>query len=104
MQTKHDDHDDILAAAAAGDMDEVAAVLSMDNRLTNATDAQGRTPLHLAAAHGHVTTVDTLLHNNADPNARDAAGATALALAEAAGHGAVAARLRVGGALTEQTR
>ena len=98
MQTKHDDHDDILAAAAAGDMDEVAAVLSMDNRLTRATDGDGRTPLHLAAANGHAETVELLLHNNADTSVPDGAGRTALALAEAAGHRIVAERLRAAGA------
>jgi ankyrin repeat protein len=97
MSSEYEDHEDILAAAAAGDVDEVAAVLSMDNRLTRATDAQGRTPLHLAAANGHVSTVETLLHNNANPNARDRTGRTALALAEAAGHRDVVARLRAAG-------
>ena len=93
-----DDHEDILAAAAKGDVDEVAAVLSMDNRVTRAKDAQGHTPLHLAAMHGHADAVDILLHNNADPNAIDGAGRTALALAEGAGHGDVVARLRAAGA------
>ncbi|AHG90148.1 hypothetical protein J421_2611 [Gemmatirosa kalamazoonensis] len=36
MTSDYEDHEDILTAAAAGDMDEVAAVLSMDNRLTRA--------------------------------------------------------------------
>ncbi|MBV9879467.1 MAG: ankyrin repeat domain-containing protein [Gemmatirosa sp.] len=98
MGTEYDDHDDILAAAAAGDVDEVAAVLSMDNRLTRATDARGRAPLHLAALHGHEDVVALLLHNNAAPDARDADGRTPLALAEGAGHTTVAARLRAGGA------
>ena len=91
------DHDDILTAARAGDTDEVAAVLSMDNWLTAAKDAEGRTPRHLAAAGGHASTVELLLHNNADPNVRDAAGVTPLAAAEAAGHAAVVALLRQGG-------
>ena len=98
MTSDYEDHDDILTAAAAGDMDEVAAVLSMDNRLTRARDAAGRTALHLAAANGHVTTVETLLHNNADPNVRDADGRTPLALADAAGHREVVDRLRAAGA------
>ena len=96
--THYDDHDDILTAATAGDVDEVAAVLSMDNRLTRAADGEGRTALHLAAAGGHLATVELLLHNNADPNARDGAGRTALATAESAGHGEVAALLRQAGA------
>jgi ankyrin repeat protein len=65
-----DDHGEITAAAASGDNDEVAAILSMDNRLTRVLDKDGWTPLHLAAHYGHAAVVETLLANNADVNAR----------------------------------
>ena len=64
------DHEDIHAAAKSGDTDEVAAILSMDNRLTRSFDADGWSPLHLAAHYGHVETVELLLHNNAPVDQR----------------------------------
>jgi ankyrin repeat protein len=98
MASEFQDHEEITAAAAAGDVDEVAAILSMDNRLTRAVDRDGWTPLHLAAHHGHAAVVEMLLANNADPNARTRDGRTALALAEQAGRGDVAELLRASGA------
>jgi ankyrin repeat protein len=70
MQTQPDDHEDILTAAQSGDVDEVAAILSIDNRVTRAVSADGWTPLHLAAHFGHAAVVETLLANNADVHAR----------------------------------
>lgn len=64
------DHADIHAAAKDGDTDEVAALLSMDNRLTRTHDSDGWTPLHLAAHYGHPETVAILLHNNAPVDIR----------------------------------
>ena len=64
------DHDDVHAAARAGDTDEVAAILSMDNRLTRTFDAEGWSPLHLAAHYGHAETAALLLHNNAPVDQR----------------------------------
>jgi len=72
MSTDFQDHEDITAAAASGDNDEVAAILSMDNRLTRAVSKDGWTPLHLAAHFGHAAVVETLLANNADVGARSA--------------------------------
>ena len=66
------DHDDIHGAAKNGDTDEVAALLSMDNRLTRTHDTDGWTPLHLAAHYGHAATVALLLHNNAPVDIRSA--------------------------------
>ena len=64
------DHDDVHVAAKNGDTDEVAALLSMDNRLTRTFDADGWSPLHLAAHYGHAAVVDLLLHNNAPVDLR----------------------------------
>lgn len=64
------DHEDVHAAAKSGDVDEVAALLSMDNRLTRTFDADGWSPLHLAAHYGHPEVVTLLLHNNAPVDLR----------------------------------
>ena len=64
------DHEDVHAAAKSGDTDEVAALLSMDNRLTRTFDADGWSPLHLAAHYGHPDIVTLLLHNNAPVDLR----------------------------------
>jgi len=70
MQTQPEDHEDIISAAESGDVDEVAAILSIDNRLTRAVSTDGWTPLHLAAHYGHLAVVETLLANNADVGIR----------------------------------
>jgi ankyrin repeat protein len=66
------DHEDVHAAAKNGDTDEVAALLSMDNRLTRTFDADGWSPLHIAAHYGHADVVSLLLHNNAPVDLRSA--------------------------------
>lgn len=81
------DHEDVHAAAKSGDTDEVAALLSMDNRLTRTFDADGWTPLHLAAHYGHANTVELLLHNNAPVDLRSTNAMTNTAL-----HAALAGR------------
>ena len=64
------DHEDIHVAAKNGDTDEVAALLSMDSRLTRTHDSDGWTPLHLAAHYGHADIVSIMLHNNAPVDIR----------------------------------
>jgi ankyrin repeat protein len=64
------DHEDIHVAAKHGDTDEVAALLSMDSRLTRTHDSDGWTPLHLAAHYGHADIVSIMLHNNAPVDIR----------------------------------
>ena len=81
------DHDDIHTAAKAGDTDEVAALLAMDSRLTRTHDADGWTPLHLAAHYGHLETVAVLLHNNAPVDIR-----STNSMANTALHAALAGR------------
>jgi len=81
------DHEDVHAAAKTGDTDEVAALLSMDNRLTRTFDADGWSPLHLAAHYGHADLVALLLHNNAEVDLR-----STNAMANTALHAAMAGR------------
>ena len=81
------DHEDVHAAAKSGDTDEVAALLSMDNRLTRTFDADGWSPLHLAAHYGHADMVEILLHNNAPVDLRSTNAMTNTAL-----HAALAGR------------
>ena len=81
------DHEDVHAAAKSGDTDEVAALLSMDNRLTRTFDADGWSPLHLAAHYGHAAIVELLLHNNAPVDLR-----STNALENTALHAALAGR------------
>jgi hypothetical protein len=56
-------------AALAGDCAEIARVAIFND--VDHRDAFDRTPLHLAAAAGHLAAVQELLKLGADPNARD---------------------------------
>jgi ankyrin repeat protein len=52
----------------------------------NAKNANGETPLHIAADHGHVETVTALVMHGADKEATDANGDTPLHYAASNGH------------------
>lgn len=60
----------LLAAAARGDVDAVAAAISTGADLEQ-RDSNGRTPLLLAAAADHVAAARVLVKHGADPDALD---------------------------------
>ena len=75
--------------ARAGRVDALAAILASGAAI-NGRDADGRTPLMLAAIHGHREMVRQLLAAGADPHLRDPSDQTAAQLALAAGHAQIA--------------
>jgi ankyrin repeat protein len=82
----------LFDAVAAGDLARVEALLA-SGADPNPFDAEGRTPLILAAGNGHEDLVRTLLAGGADPILTDRMGESALTRAAAHGHGRVAALL-----------
>lgn len=69
---------EIHAAAAEGNYQKVKSLLKMEPSLVNAKDENGKTPLHIAAEHGHPYVVQLLIDNNADVNVKDKNGETPL--------------------------
>ena len=80
--------------------DRVRMLLAHDPGLANASDEDGRTPLH--RLHGALThgaeMIDLLVQHHADVNARDRRGVTVLANVMASGGADLADRLRSLGA------
>ena len=70
--------EDIYAAAILGHADKVAAFLKQDQKLVNARDSDGRTPLHWAAIYGQTKAMELLLAEKADVNSLDKDGFTPL--------------------------
>lgn len=68
---------DLLMATEAGDLEHMQTLLAKRVAI-NATNAQGWTPLHVAAAGGNVAVVELLLQHGADVNAVSHIGATPL--------------------------
>jgi ankyrin repeat protein len=81
------------AAARAGDLATLQALLEQDPELVNAVDERGRTPLHYAAGFGKEEAVRLLLERGADINAVDSAGMSAVDFAFLAERASGAARL-----------
>lgn len=64
----------IIEAAISGNLGRVEALIASDATLANVCNADYKTPLHFAAAHGHNAIVTYLLENGADPLAVDSDG------------------------------
>lgn len=71
---------DLLSAARKGQAQKVSTLLARGGNI-DALDDKGRTPLMLAAAHGHPDIVKLLLAHGAKPDLRDRVGWTAYGLA-----------------------
>ena len=86
----------LLWSASQGDIDDVRAALAAGVDV-NASDYDGRTALHLAAAEGRHDVVRYLLEHGARPGAVDRWGGTPLSDAERGGHAEVEAAIRQAG-------
>eukprot|EP00977_Amphora_coffeiformis_P009842 scaffold2257_cov169-Amphora_coffeaeformis.AAC.20 len=76
--TESDAAVELLDAARFHDADVVRAVLTVYPQSINCTDDHKNTPLHMAAANGHVDLVELLLRFGADPSCKNEKGNTPL--------------------------
>ena len=90
----------IMMACQWGDEKAVRNYLCDAAWMAKATDANGMTPLHVAALWGHVGIAEMLLRHRAEVNACNKAGMTPLHGAAMAGHEDVVAFLAQHGADT----
>ena len=89
---------DIHDAAEAGDLEKVKMLLKNNADLVSNKDAQGCTPLHMAAMEGRDAVVELLMANKSEINAKNNYGQTPLHMAAHDGHKAVAELLLANGA------
>lgn len=92
---------EIHDAAENGDLETVKKLVSADSKLIDAPDREGKTPLHYAAAKGHLNVVEWLVKNGANVNARNSSGITPLYLAKGFGKKDVAQFLEQHGAAAD---
>ena len=85
--------DALHAAAASGQLKTTALLLAEGADTGVLSEADGRAPLHVAAAAGHVNVVKQLVHANADPQQRDRNGHVPMDTAVFEGHSNVVAVL-----------
>jgi len=73
--------DAFLSAADIGDCAAIDRMLASDAKIIEARDRFGRSALHLAARHGNLDVVKSLINRGADVGAQDESGQTPLHLA-----------------------
>lgn len=94
---------DVWQAAALGDLPAVRSLVATHRHLLDALDDAHRSPLHYAAAEGHVEIIDFLLASGAavEGTQRTRGASTPLCVAVAhEQHAAAGALIRHGGALS----
>jgi ankyrin repeat protein/beta-lactamase regulating signal transducer with metallopeptidase domain len=79
----------VYLAAYMGDLSKVKDYLSQGKDV-NATNKDGKTPLHIAAMAGEKEVIEFLIANGADLNTKDHAGSTALDYAQCHQHFGIA--------------
>lgn len=80
------DSHEINAAARAGDLKRVTALLDSESDLVSYSDLPGFTPLHEAVSKGQRDVAEVLLSKGADVHARSKSGATPLHVAAVSGY------------------
>jgi ankyrin repeat protein len=80
----------MLQAAAWGDIDAMTSLVGWDPRLVHAVGVNGVTPLHVAAESGKNASVTFLLEHGADPTVQDDNGSTPVNTANVEGQRATA--------------
>eukprot|EP01134_Creolimax_fragrantissima_P000549 CFRG0549T1 len=86
----------IVRAAATGDIPGIRRLFRRGSQVSHLADYDGRTPLHLCCAEGHMNVLKYLLHKSPGMplSPKDRWGRTPLLEAEANGHTNVAAMLK----------
>ena len=98
IQSKAKRVDELIWAASKGDVGAIHRLL-VRGYDQNASDYDGRTPIHLAAAEGQEQLVRYFLENGAEPNPKDRWGGTPLDDALRHGHSEVATLLEEHGGI-----
>jgi ankyrin repeat protein len=101
--TDSEGHDALFAAACAGNLEILDAVLELPGLDVNRRDAHGATPLFYAASAGRTTVLRHLLARGADPNIPNAEGKTPLIAAVMLNQKAAAEVLLAAGATVGRT-